>query len=590
MRRDDSIDERFRALELSTRPLSAFELEEHQKRMAFLKQDADDRWTRIEQINMVRDRAFTALERCKFPPAKTNNGIDNIHRQLPGQVVPNPHRDHKPCPLDLANEDLMQRQSLYTRRDQRGYLEFEVADQKRRAARMGLGGQQSYWEGGIPQMPLPIPMPETINHLSRRTSAPNEKPAQQMRESSKGQEQRSETPAYGQWIRERTKNLSLMALARQEVGQRKLIQQKHEQHKVELPTPKPGNLYPGPTRIASILPTIRTVHDEGMVQSNMPETVLSMHLKAKEAAEEAMLREEEEQHKAAASDPYSKPTGTESVKQLLVSVNKALEQKVEAAEIEAVKTDDVESEALRARSQPLHKGLGDAYEASLKCGETFWDKYDKVYPIARQPDGTQGSPSLDSASEQPLAASPDHAIGADESARPTGLSKREVPLTSSPATDLRAAVEAINKTSGHHLESPKKTASAQDEPLLLDRAPVSTSLMDVAAPSLLAHQDSSIKAPRPDVSPPPTPHAEQTDTSSGSRADDESVEEEEVMEAGQSLGDVDVQLGWEEVDGYLGDEGWSDVEEDLVDEVYTRSVCSEDAEWADDVVELEGAF
>ena len=50
-----------------------------------------------------------------------------------------------------------------------------------------------------------------------------------------------------------------------------------------------------------------------------------------------------------------------------------------------------------------------------------------------------------------------------------------------------------------------------------------------------------------------------------------------------SLGE-DIQMEWEEVDGSLGDDGWTDVKRDFGgNEVLTRSLILADAEWASDV-------
>lgn len=88
------------------------------------------------------------------------------------------------------------------------------------------------------------------------------------------------------------------------------------------------------------------------------------------------------------------------------------------------------------------------------------------------------------------------------------------------------------------------------------------------------------------MSPWPIPPGEQTDTSSESREDKANVED--AVEAAP-LADVDIQLEWEEMDDSLGNEGWSDVEQDFVDSMWTGSSSSSDVEWASDVAS-EGAF
>ena len=402
-RRDDGIDERFRALDLSSRPLSAFELEEHHKRKACLKEDANDRWAQIERMHTVEKRAFTALHQCKFPPAKTNNGMENTYRQPSGGILRHSQPKPRPRPLDLANEDSGQRQSLGTRRSERGYLGFEIADQKRRVARMGLGGRQSHGESATPQKTLPLLIPEPTDHLFSRTCAPKVRPVQKLQGTSKVQELQKETLACGQLAQEHTNNVLLDVQASQEAGQRKHAQQKRELQKVQLPTAKPGNLYPGPTRIPGILPPIRIAHDDDMDRSIMSELALSVHLKSKMASQEAYRKYKEvnerknrevdhEHRKAASSVPRSENTRTDSIERLLVRANKALEQKVEVAKVGAAKT---ENETLRAQSQQPYKGPVDAYEASLRRGKLFWDKYDMSYRIPRQSDGIHRSPSLD---------------------------------------------------------------------------------------------------------------------------------------------------------------------------------------------------
>lgn len=555
--KDDTVDERFRAFELSTRPLSTFEIEEHQKRTALLQLDANDRWASIEQIH--KNRAFTALDPCHFPPARANNTVNDIHRQLSGQVGPYPHPY-----LTFGNEGPGQRQSLHTRHDQRGYLEFEIADQKRRLARMGLGGQQSRWQNGTPRTSLPFPILEPPSHFARQTGARNEAPALQhpalqMRVPPTYPEQRNETPAYGHWSRERNGNVWLKDRAWQEAARRNLVRQQHGQQKIELPMSKPGNLYPGPTRITPIIrPPCLTVHDDNMEQIIRCEMARSRHRKARKAAEEAMLREEEEQYKAASSVPAP---GTGSVKQLLVSVNKALEQKVEAAEIEAAKTDDEEHGTLHAQSQQAHDGPGDSTAASLERGKSFWEKYDKSYPLPRQSVGTQCSTSLVSASAQSLFAA---------CSRHTRVSKGEGPPHSPRTRDLRAVIEAVNRAShDRHMQGPNKAAAAAPDPT--EPAPlhpasttVSISRIDAAIPSAALFVTGT-DAP---LLPTPSPQAEPTDLGS---ADSEGTDGESVEGATTEAllpGDGAVlQEEWEEVDGDLGGEGWSDVEEDLVEDV-----------------------
>lgn len=424
---DDSSDEHFRALEPSIRRLSASELEENHESKAYLKQDANDRWHRWTENQRARTSEARSLA---FPQAKVNNGRGSTHQQLYGKNVDRARPNSRPCPLDLTSEQLWQQHSLGPRREwreQRGYFEFETADQKRRVARMGLGGQKAHGEGTMPQTTLPPCIPEPTNHLFSRTCPPKERPAQQKQGQSKAQEQQNQTPASDQRGWERTSAVLLKAGAKQEAVQWNMAQHsledqnlaqrrrdqltgKHqtlEPKKVQLPTAKPGNLYPGPTRIPEIIPPIHLVHADSREQSIKSELALSVRLKSKMACQEAYYNYKEkerkkkgvgeEQRKATLSIPRYEVTRTESVKQLLASVNKALEPKIEAAEVEVATTNIAECKASRDQSLEPSKGPEHAYEAGPKCGESFWHKYDRNYPISRQSHGIYCPPSLDHA-------------------------------------------------------------------------------------------------------------------------------------------------------------------------------------------------
>ncbi|CAD6592307.1 MAG: hypothetical protein ASARMPRED_006168 [Alectoria sarmentosa] len=611
---DDSIDERFRALELSVRPLSASELEKHHRHKNCLKRHADDRWATIEPTRMVESRASTPSHKCKLPPAKVNNGKGNTHQQLSGKTLQHAQPQSSTCSMDLISEQRWQQQSLEPSREQHGYFEFEIADQKRRVARMGLGSQKSNGEGVIPQRIRPIRVPKPKNHVCSRTCALKEKPAQLMQEQSKTQKQQSETLGCGQWLQERTNNALLNAEGRQEARQRKVAehslenqkfarqkreQEKGELQKIQLPPARPGNLYPGPTRISSNLLPLRLMHDNKIDQSIMSELALSVHLKSKMASqgayrkykeEKERKKNEEEQRKATSSFPRSEATGTESVKQLLASVSKVLEQKVEVAELGAAKSKIAESATFEDQPPEPSKDREYAYEAGLKCGESFWHKFEESHPICRQSDGTQRPPSLDSAAARTLNSSVCR-VGTEGLAPDTQLSQRELSTGSSRTNELRAAVEAIDKTSGDLLESPK-TASGQHEPLMLEPSavPISRNMekfaVHVADLSDAMYKNPSVKMLRHDVSPPATLQAEQADKSSKLRDDEEG--EGEVVEASLH-GDLGIQMEWEEVDDSLGDDEWSDVEQDFEDDVWTRNSSPLDLEWASDVVS-EQAF
>ena len=401
-------DERFRALELSVRPLSAAELEEHHKRETCLKQDANYRWAKVEKVRALEARAFTALPQCRAAPAKANSGTDNFRRQLSKRVLQYPQPKHRPPPLDLAQSHYRQQQRLGTSYEQRGYLEYETADQNRRVARMGLGRQKSHEQLAVPQTALPIPVTELTNHPFPQNYAPKENLAQQTQEQSKAQRQQPKTPTCGQWARERTNDLLLKTRCRQEAEQRKVAQEKckhqnREQQKFQLPAAKPGNLYPGPTRIAGVAPTIRTVHNNNMNQSKTSEPELSVQLESRMASqeeyrkhqEENERRKEDEGYEAASSVPRLGTSRTEFVKQLLASVNKAMDHKYVAAEIEAIHTDGEKHKEVRAQSQ---QSLENAPKAGLEGEERFWYKSDKNEAPPGQSYGIDcPPPSLESA-------------------------------------------------------------------------------------------------------------------------------------------------------------------------------------------------
>ncbi len=592
-RRDDGIDKRFRALDLSSRPLSAYELEEHHECDTRLREQANSRWATIEQMHPAEKYAFTASHRCKYPPGKANNGMENTYRQLSGEVPQHSQPKPRPHPPYLENEDPGQRQSLGTRRSERGYSDLEIADEKRRVARMGLGGRQSHGVAAIPQSKISIPIPGTTNHLSPQICA------QQMLNISKAHQQQSEPAACGQRVRESTDNVSLKAQASKEAEQRKLAQQKREQQRVQLPAAKPGHLYPGPTRVSGTLPPNHIVNDGNTKRSIASELAFTLDLKSKMISQEEYRKykerkerkeQEDEQRKAASSGPRFEPSRTKSIRQLIAGGIPTLEQRVKGPRVEAAKT---ENETPRAKIQQPHEGPEDAYKAGLSCGKLFWYKYDENHPMARQSDDISYTRSHDSGSIQPLMASPDHPTGVDEPARHTGLPRREVLLDLSQTKDLGAAVEAIDKVSGDLLESPK-SASGQDEKPCLEPSTVSICrnrekcVVNAAGVSPVTAEDASVKAPRQDVSPLPFPQAYLNDVCTRPRGDNEEGVED-AAEAAEPE-EVDIQLEWEEVDDDLEeDEGWSDVERDLVDDGETVGPSFSDVEWAFDIGSEGGA-
>ena len=576
-RRVDGIDKRFRALDLGSRPLSAFELEEHHEREARLRQQANSRWATMEQTHPVEKRANTPLHRYRCPPGKANNGNENTYRQLPGEVPQHSHSKPRPRPPYLESEDPRYRQSLGTRRSERGYLDFEIADEKRRVARMGLGGRQSHGAAATPQSTIPILIPGSTHHLSPQICA------QQMLNQSKSHQQQSEPAAYGQRVRESTNSVSLKARPSKEAEQRMLAQQKREQQRVQLPAAKPGHLYPGPTRVSGILPPNHIKNDGDTKRSIASELALTVHLKSKMVSQEEYRKykegkdrkeQEDDQRKATSSDSRFEPSRTASLRRLIAAgINQTREQRVKAPKVEAAETED---ETSRAKMQQPHKSPEDAYKTGLSCGKLFWYKYDKNHPMARQSDDISHTRSHDSGSIQPLMANPDHPTGVDESARHTGLPGREVLFDLSQTEDLHAAVEAIDKLSCDLLESPESASGQHEKPCLEH---MKKCMVNAAGLQLVTAKDASVKAPRQDVSVLPIPQAYPNDVCTRLREDNK----EGVQDAAETAEseEVDIQLEWEEVNDDLEDDGWSDVERDLVDDVETVSPSSSDVEWAD---------
>ena len=367
---------------MTSRPLPAFELEERRREFRLRPEDI---WARNGQVCPEDHYASIALHQCRFPLAKSDNGKDNTYQQLPGGIFQHSQRKPRPCPLNLAVEDRGQQQSLIMNHEQHGYLESESADQKRRAARTDLGGQYRGGEGTTTQTTFPPPTPEPTDHRFSRICVQNKGPTQQMQEQSKAPRQQSGTPSYRQWVQGVTNIIPLNSQARQEAAQRQFAQQKRDQQNVQLPAAKPGNQYPRPTRISG---PARTVHNNDTERSVVSDLKLSVHLKSNMGYQEKYRmykaekerKREEEQRKAILSASTPEATGTESVKQLLASVNKVLEQKVEAAELEAADTKDSEVQAPQIQSQQPHRDPKDAYQDARKCGESFWHEYARSHP------------------------------------------------------------------------------------------------------------------------------------------------------------------------------------------------------------------
>lgn len=611
-KQDDDANERSKAQELSLRPLSTSELEEHHRRRACLLEAAKDRLAKFEPVTAVERRALTAFHHCDFTnPAMWLNRSDDAHRQsleaIPQQCESQrkprstlPHLSNKdhgrrqilrtngqlfeevskssqsspaPRPPHVATEENGQRQIFRTSHDQRGYAEFEIADQKRRIARMGAG-QDSRGEGTTSQTVRSSHAPKPTNHRLAPTFASREQCIHHLREQSKAQQQQSEKPSCGLWVRDQAE--------RRKLAQQNWEQQKREQQKIRPPAAKPGSLYPGPTRIIDSAPTNRYLHEDHRKEVARSELTLSIYQfkvseskvasqetdrEYKEEKERKAIEQQQQQPKATLWVPRPEATRTGPVKQLLDGVNKALEQKVDAVKAGAVKIERVENETSRAHSQQPHKCPEDRYEAGLKCGRSFWDKYDKSHPMFRPLNGIRCSSSLGPASLQPLTGSIDRPA-ANESTCHTETPQKDVPGDSSRTSGFHAAVEAIDRTSGSLLESPKM-ASDQDKVPPLEPSGVSvspnmdTGVVGITNISLVTFKEHpTIVVPRQDAPPPPTPQAKETDMGTELQKDRGSMED---VVGKAALGGVDIHLEWQEIEYGLEDDGWSDVEQDIAD-------------------------
>ena len=590
---DSSVDERVRAHELSVRPLSLSELEEHHKRHASLQRYANDH---LKLVRATENGPFTALRQHKILPAKTNNG-KNCTQPEQSSGVQNATARPRSRPLHIPSQNYREQQILATRREQRGYTEFEISDQARRLAR--FGAQKCYGKGATPHTTPALPKPVPTSHRSLGICIPERKPTQQIQEQPKAQVQYSKSPACCSLVQERTNDTLLKSQAREE-AERQQSAQKCEQEmvqKVQLPAAKPGSLYPGPSRISD---TLHPLHAQ-MEQAILSEFANSAYFKSKLASQEAYLkykeeeRELQEKRKGALSAPgsVSVATRTESVKRLLANVNKPLEQEVGAVGVEVADTRSLQNKAFHVQSREPHKRPVDAFKAADRHGERLWYDYNN---------GTRRSPRLGFASEQPSKRSPDHPAAArvaDTSAPQTETIQSDA-STSSESSDVRAIVEATNKTNGDLSGSPK-TASGPGKPTEVNLKPLSIKrygnriVVHLARVSLATLGKRSFDVSRQDVSPLPVYQPEQRDTSSESRMAPTAVDalklvlvvdNTESRGATESMEDTvedAIQSGWERIDDSLGDDEWSVVEQDSVDEVSTGSPSPSDMEWALDV-------
>ena len=516
---------------VSSRPMTLLEMEESQRREARCYQEANGSWFRPEQGRLTTIGGFTDLHQGTIPGVKADNGHGNFHLQSLKEHYQYLQRTRPNAP-NLEVEDCGQRECLEARCARREYPRCDSAEE---AWELDRGFQQYCKQQPVVQQAAPlISYPAPSNYLSSQAL--------------------------------------LNARIRQETEQRKFAQQKHdeqkrEQEKAQLPAAKPGTLYQRPSRMYD---PVRAVHEDGMERRTMSNPTFSTQPKSRVTYPEACRmfhdklarKKEEERRKAAVSVPTPEPTRTESVKHLLSSVNKALEQKVEAAELQAADTECSESEILRIRAQQLQQDQNDATRAARQCGESFWYEYSANYPMGGYSRmKSQCSQKSDSASVQPLVAAPGHLKG----------SRVENPQET---VAYHPVTEAIDKVPGNLVKSPRT-----QDPSSLERPVVSTSgnrgKYAAGGPRvpLASHKDASVNVSENHVSSLPIPREKETNVGPEVRADGKNVE---------ALGDDrDSEAEWEEVDDDFGDgdEGWSDV-----DEEYAR-MESADVEWAS-----EGAF
>ena len=414
----------------------------------------------------------------------------------------------------------------------------------------------------------------------------------------------------------------------QRLAQQRRDEQRREQEKAQLPKAKPGSSYPKSSRNSG---PVRTAHDHDMERRAMSNRTFPLQHSSGEIYREAYHRypadkarkEGEERRKAAVSVPTPEPTRTESVKQLLSSVNEALEQKVEAAELETADTKCSDSEALRAQSQQLQQDQKVANQTARQCGESFWNGYSANYPTAGCSSMTtqwpQSSKSVSaqsllsnpglmegeeedledrirtclrrSQSEQEMSdhrpATPGHLKGEEDLAdRIRNCLRRSQSEHSLEMSDHRPATGPINKVPGVPLKGPRTALGQEDGSSSLEPPVDSTSrdseksALDGPHVPLASHKDLSVTMSVNHGSSLPVPQAKETNVGPEVRAHDRNFEN---GSGAGLLGYVDVESEWEEVDDELGDKWWSDVDEDVVQRE------SSDLEWASEVGS-EGAF
>ena len=505
--------------------MTGYESEEYCRRQAHCTQEENSRWW-PEQVPTKTNGAFLAPHQGTIPVVKVGNGHDNIYQKL---LLENKKRllMGRPDSLNLPVEGYGQRQSLGTRPERREYLRYESAEEPRRLQEMGVGAQP-YYNQVLRQRLLSLSVPSQLKNYLLPQVFPD-------------------------------------ARDQQEVEQRKLAQQrrheqKHEQEKPMLPAANPGNLYPRPSRMSG---PVRTVHDDDMERRTMSNRTFSTHLHPSELLYYRLY-------------PERLKKDHESVKQLLSSVNKALEQKVEAAELQAADTEFLQSEAPRVQSQQLQQDQNDANQAAREFGESFWGEYSANHPTAGCSSvPTPLSQEAASPSARPPIADPGFWKGevdlADRIRDCLGRSQSE---HSQKMSDCRPATGAIDMVPGDLLQSPS-TTSGQLEPSALRPPPVVSTSPNSEKPVPFATLPlSSAIMSKEHASSQPISQAKETNIGPELRADDQKAEK---ARGAVLLGDLDTELEWEEMDDESEDEEWTDV-----DDARRESL---DVEWAS-----EGAF
>lgn len=563
---DEGVNDWFGASHLGPRVLTPSEVEEYHRCQAHRTQEANSRWFQPEQLPVWANGACTAPHQGTIPVVNVGNGHDNVHRQLPGED--HRHSQCKPRPDHLypAIEHFGLRRYREPRRE---HLKYESAEEPRRLDGMGISAQQHYNET-MAQRALPsLQMPSF-----QMVSAPS-----------------NDLLPQSSWDAEDPRMVEMYRLARE-----KRDEQKRLQEKAQFPTAKPGNSYTRPSRISG---PVRTVHDDDMERREMSNRTFPMQYSSSEPYREAYRRypadkerkKGEERRKVAVSVPTPEPTRTESVEQLLSSVNKALEQKVEAAELETADTNCSDSEALRAQSQQLQQDQNDANETARQCGESFWYGYSVNHPTGISSMTTQWPQNSDSASAQSPVSKPGLLEGEEDlEDRIRACLRRSQPEHPQEMSDHRSTTEAMDKVPGDLLKCPRTASGQENDSSSLEPRVDSTSqdgknsAADGPHVPLASHKDLSFSWSENNVCPLPIRQAKETNVGPEVRADDRNVEN--AKGTGPS-GYVDVESEWEEVDGDLEDEGWSDVDEDGEEDNARRE--SSDMEWASDNGS-EGAF